>query len=252
VLLQREAKAKSKENSMANESNNVGQQATTIIIKNNSSKLEGLASFVLGIISIFFMSPVFVPLAVILGIIAVFKKQLVWGILGLLCALVGFLTSPILLGALGLGILALQPQAVSKTKAPEQHTHTSAAPRSNFGDEPYHGNPPNLDEQLRQSICFIKRYAPKDYPGSVDFDCGTRVSAFDDAISAQLRLVRSDIEFLGCSKEPDQSKVKVVIAEVLVENRNSSLYQPGSAIPIATSSVCKQLTKKLTNGVSRN
>lgn len=80
---------------MAND-DNTGQQ----------SPLEGLASFVLGIISIFFMSPIFVPLAAILGIIAVFKKQFVWGILGLFCALVGFITSPILMGMLVLSSLS--------------------------------------------------------------------------------------------------------------------------------------------------
>lgn len=75
---------------------------TTVIVQNNTSNALGIASFVFGIISIFVLAPLFVPLAVLLGIIAVVKKQLVWGILGLFCALIGFVTSPVLLGGLGL------------------------------------------------------------------------------------------------------------------------------------------------------
>lgn len=232
---------------MTNDSNNAGQATPTIIINNNKSKLEGLASFILGIISIFFMSPIFVPLAVLLGIIAVFKKQFVWGILGLLCALVGFLTSPILLGAVGLGMIALQSHSVSQTRPLEQRALTPSPFKPNFNDLPYRGNPPSMDEQARQAICFIKRYAPNDYPGRVDFDCDTRTSVFDEEISAQLRLARSDKQSLGCSKDPDQTIVKVVIAEVLLSNRNNGVFQAGSAIPIATSVACHQLTKKLAN-----
>ena len=80
-------------------------------MNNKPSKPEGLASFILGIISIFYMSPVFVPLAVITGIVALFKKQFLWGILGIFCAFIGFITSPILLATLGLTALALQPNS---------------------------------------------------------------------------------------------------------------------------------------------
>lgn len=86
---------------MSKSSENTQQHTTTIIIKNDTSNGVGIASFIFGIISIFFVSPVFVPLVVLLGIIAVIKKQLVWGVLGLLCAFIGFLTSPILLGLFG-------------------------------------------------------------------------------------------------------------------------------------------------------
>jgi len=83
-------------------------EAQTIIIKNDSSNAIGIASFVLGLISVFFLSPVFVPIATILGIVAVIKKQLVWGIVGLICALIGFVTSPILLGIFGLASIGAQ------------------------------------------------------------------------------------------------------------------------------------------------
>ncbi len=74
----------------------------TIIIQNvTSGGSIGIACLIFGVISIFFMSPIFVPLALITGIIAVFKRQYVWAVIGLICAIVGFLTSPILMGALG-------------------------------------------------------------------------------------------------------------------------------------------------------
>lgn len=89
---------------MSNESDTT-QQPTTIIIKNENSSGAGIASFIIGLISIFILSPLFVPIAIILGIIAIIKKQFVWGILGLLFAIIGFITSPILLGIFGLASL---------------------------------------------------------------------------------------------------------------------------------------------------
>ena len=91
---------------MTNETSEAVQAATsTVIVQNNTSNALGIASFVFGVISIFILAPLFVPLAVLLGIIAVIKKQLVWGILGIFCAIIGFATSPILLGLLGLASL---------------------------------------------------------------------------------------------------------------------------------------------------
>ncbi len=75
---------------------------TTVIVRHDATNALGIASFIFGLISIFILAPIFVPLAVILGIIAVLKKQLVWGVLGLVCAVIGFITSPILLGLFGL------------------------------------------------------------------------------------------------------------------------------------------------------
>jgi hypothetical protein len=74
---------------------------TTIIIKRNSGNTLGIVSFIFGLISIFVLAPIFVPLAVFIGIIAVIKKQFTWGIIGLVCAFIGFFTSPILLGLVG-------------------------------------------------------------------------------------------------------------------------------------------------------
>jgi multidrug efflux pump subunit AcrB len=87
-------------------------------MERNANKTEGLVSFILGIISIFYMSPVFVPLAILLGIVALFKKQFVWGVLGILCAIVGLITSPILLTALGLTVIALETHSFRHDNKP--------------------------------------------------------------------------------------------------------------------------------------
>jgi hypothetical protein len=81
--------------------NDNSRSSTTIIIKRDSNAL-GIASFVFGLISIFILAPVFVPLAIFIGGIAIIKKQFAWGIIGLVCALIGFFTSPILLGLVGM------------------------------------------------------------------------------------------------------------------------------------------------------
>jgi hypothetical protein len=82
------------------------QQPTTVIIKNYTSNAAGIASFVCGFISIFFLAPIFVPLAILLAVIAIATRQFVWGIVGLVCAFVGFITSPILMGIFGISTAA--------------------------------------------------------------------------------------------------------------------------------------------------
>lgn len=77
-----------------------------IIIEKNTSNAFGIASFIFGIISIFFLSPIFVPLSLLFGIIAIISKQLAWGIIGIICAIMGFITSPILLSLFGLMTIA--------------------------------------------------------------------------------------------------------------------------------------------------
>jgi len=47
----------------------------------------GIASVIFGIISLFFLAPLFVPLALLCGILAVFKKQRLWGVAVLSAAL---------------------------------------------------------------------------------------------------------------------------------------------------------------------
>ena len=75
-----------------------------IVIKQSSS--FGVGSFVTGFISIFILSPLFVPISLLMGIIGLAKGQILWSILGLICAIVGFMTSPILMGLLIFGSAA--------------------------------------------------------------------------------------------------------------------------------------------------
>ncbi|CAA6603755.1 conserved hypothetical protein [Rhodospirillaceae bacterium LM-1] len=74
---------------------------TTVIIQNGPSNALGIASFIFGLISIFFLSMLFSPLSLLLGTIAVIKRQFVWGGIGIVCAFIGLMTSPIFLGILG-------------------------------------------------------------------------------------------------------------------------------------------------------
>ncbi|MGH8489117.1 MAG: FHA domain-containing protein, partial [Gammaproteobacteria bacterium] len=90
---------------MANKFDKESGRTSTIILKHDATNALGIASFIFGLISIFVLAPIFVPMALIFGIIAVVKKQLAWGISGLICALIGFITSPILLGFFGLATL---------------------------------------------------------------------------------------------------------------------------------------------------
>lgn len=100
---------------------------TSNAMSNNYRKSEGPIAFVLGVISIFYMSPVFVPLAIITGIVALFKKQFIWGVLAILCAVIGLLTSPILLAALGLTAMALNPHSFHfEYRFPKEQIHKTA------------------------------------------------------------------------------------------------------------------------------
>lgn len=49
-----------------------GLSAQTILIKSDTSNAAGIASFIFGLI--FFMAPIFVPLAVLCAIVAIIKK----------------------------------------------------------------------------------------------------------------------------------------------------------------------------------
>jgi hypothetical protein len=71
----------------------------------SATNAVGIASFVIGVISIFALAILTVPLAVVLGLIGLRHEQKLWAALGLVCAVIGFLTSPVLLGLLGLSFL---------------------------------------------------------------------------------------------------------------------------------------------------
>lgn len=109
---------------MTNNSNESIKPETVhkIIIEKNTSNAFGIASFIFGVISIFFLAPVFVPLSLLFGIIAIISKQLAWGIMGIICAMIGFMTSPILLGIFGLITIASSVDSNSINSTPHNTT----------------------------------------------------------------------------------------------------------------------------------
>ena len=103
-----------------------------------------------GIISIFYLSPIFVPLAIVTAILALFKKQFIWGILAIICAIIGFLTSPILLAALGLTALALHPQSFHfEYSFPKEHIYKQAPENKKQPIEIRSIQPPRNDGQVK-------------------------------------------------------------------------------------------------------
>lgn len=72
----------------------------------DSLPLLGMFAVGFGLLGIFTIGPVFVPLALVFGLIAIFTGQILWGLTALVLALAGFVTSPTLLLFLGAGALA--------------------------------------------------------------------------------------------------------------------------------------------------
>lgn len=80
-------------------------QEPSMVIVNNTSNAMGIASFIFGLLSIFVLSPIFVPLSILTGVVGILRSQTTWSALGLICASIGLVTSPILLTMLGLSWL---------------------------------------------------------------------------------------------------------------------------------------------------
>ena len=59
-----------------------------------------------GLLGIFSIGYIFVPLAFIASIVALFSGQIIWGVFGLMLSFAGLITSPFLLAFLGLAWLA--------------------------------------------------------------------------------------------------------------------------------------------------
>ena len=80
---------------------NQGQQTTQ-----EKAPVIGWIAVGCGVLGLFTMSIIFVPLTLVCSVIALFMGQGVWAFLGVVLAVIGFLTSPILLGIVGLSALA--------------------------------------------------------------------------------------------------------------------------------------------------
>jgi len=68
--------------------------------------LLGLFAVGFGLLGIFTIGPVFVPLALIFGLAAIFAGQILWGLTAVVLAVAGVLTSPTLMVVLGIGAFA--------------------------------------------------------------------------------------------------------------------------------------------------
>ncbi|HER27237.1 MAG TPA: hypothetical protein ENI69_09020 [Rhodospirillales bacterium] len=70
--------------------------------------IAGYLALLFGLLGIFSVGYVFVPLTFIAAIVALFAGQIIWGIFGMLLGFAGLLTSPVLLAFLGMAwLLAL-------------------------------------------------------------------------------------------------------------------------------------------------
>jgi len=68
--------------------------------------VAGYFAVAFGLLGIFSIGYLFVPLAFIASLVALFSGQIIWGVFGLLLSLAGLLTSPFLLAFLGMAWLA--------------------------------------------------------------------------------------------------------------------------------------------------
>ena len=67
--------------------------------------IMGAAAVAFGLLGIFSIGYIFVPLGVVCSIISLFLGQISWAFIGFLLAVAGLLTSPVLLAALGIAWL---------------------------------------------------------------------------------------------------------------------------------------------------
>ncbi len=73
---------------------------------NAGHPVAGYFAVASGLLGIFSVGYIFVPLGFIASLVALFSGQIIWGVFGLLLSFAGLLTSPFLLAFLGLAWLA--------------------------------------------------------------------------------------------------------------------------------------------------
>jgi len=74
--------------------------------KDNDLPLLGLFAVGFGLLGIFTVGPVFVPVALVFGLVAIFMGQILLGLTAVVLALAGVLTAPTLMLVLGVGAFA--------------------------------------------------------------------------------------------------------------------------------------------------
>lgn len=82
--------------------------AQGVIIIKEKSKTCGILGLVFGLLSVFIMAILFVPLGIIFSVLGILKRDtinLILGVSGLILSLIGVMTSPLLMGLIGLGFM---------------------------------------------------------------------------------------------------------------------------------------------------
>ena len=88
--------------------NRTSSAETQVVFIKTKSKTFGILGLVFGLISVFIMSVLFVPLIILFSVLGLLKRDLTTIILGgsgLVLSLIGLMTSPMLMGLIGLGFM---------------------------------------------------------------------------------------------------------------------------------------------------
>lgn len=84
--------------------NAISPNVQTVIVK-EKSKTFSIFGIVFGLLSVFIMAILFVPLGVIFSLLGLLKRDttnIILGVAGLVLSLIGLMTSPLLMGLIGL------------------------------------------------------------------------------------------------------------------------------------------------------
>ena len=192
-----------------------------IIIEKNTSNAFGIASFIFGIISIFFLAPIFVPLSLLFGIIAIVSKQLAWGIMGIICAIIGFMTSPILLGIFGLMTIAssIETKSIKTTQYNNQTIEQSQTHKKmEYSDNNQKNNYLNPEKTVPAE--GFDRNDVKENNTSEVADLSKNNKSIEEGLINALRIKKSTRKRLGDSGKAIQAYMK---QEIVNKKPNASI-----------------------------
>lgn len=102
----------------------------------------------------------------------------------------------------------------------------------------------SVDILMEWAFCYVKQYAPQDIikdEGKVS--CEGQADLFKKEV---ISYMKTSAECTACMDNPNIDKIIIAIAEVLWTNQQTGIAgrMPGSAIPIATLTVCDKVTAK--------
>lgn len=91
-----------------NNVNRTSSAETQVVFIKTKSKTFGILGLVFGLISVFILSVLFVPLSIVFSVLGLLKRDptnIILGASGLVLSLIGLMTSPMLMGLVGLGFM---------------------------------------------------------------------------------------------------------------------------------------------------